>query len=152
MLRPQHHRHRLRYGTVSAHGRLKTRQWYTLSLEQPWLSRELASFIISQNRGKPTKTPPLWQKNERAKKKDDERKRRQKEEKVQVPVTMIWHPVCPSAQFEFSLLIIFEAAAVPAPKAATVEAEDELPQIDETTVENLSQEVVLPLTTVMCLC
>lgn len=33
-------------------------------------------------------------------------------------------------------------AAVPAPKAASVEAEDELPQIDETTVDSFSQEVL----------
>jgi mitochondrial import receptor subunit TOM70 len=32
-------------------------------------------------------------------------------------------------------------AAVPAPKATAVEAEDELPQIDETTVDSFSQEV-----------
>jgi hypothetical protein len=35
----------------------------------------------------------------------------------------------------------FIGTAAPTPKAAAVEAEDELPQIDETTVESFSQEV-----------
>jgi mitochondrial import receptor subunit TOM70 len=38
-------------------------------------------------------------------------------------------------------VLIFVAPAAPAPKVAAVEAEDELPQIDETTVDSFSQEV-----------
>jgi hypothetical protein len=38
-------------------------------------------------------------------------------------------------------MLIFAGTAAPAPKAAAVEAEDELPQIDETTVDSFSQEV-----------
>lgn len=39
-----------------------------------------------------------------------------------------------------------------APKAATVETEDELPQIDETTVDTFSQEVESSLTSAVELC
>jgi thioredoxin-like negative regulator of GroEL len=46
-----------------------------------------------------------------------------------------------STKLQEAMLTFFETVAS-APKAAAVETEDELPQIDETTVDNFSQEVV----------
>lgn len=44
---------------------------------------------------------------------------------------------------EVQILTVVTAIPPPAPKAVTVEAEDDMPEINESTVDSLSQEVRL---------